>query len=179
MNIISRKKALEDNLIKYYTGKPCKRNHISERYTNNCMCIACLRELNNEFRGLGRYRPTTRKRYEKLCKDNPYRFLYDRAKRRAKIQGVSFDINPIDIKEIWPIDNLCPALGIELVINIGKVGQIPSSKFNSPSLDKINPALGYVKGNIAVISLRANQIKGNLTDSEDLYKVAKWMEKNS
>ena len=37
---------------------------------------------------------------------------------------------------------------------------------SSPSLDRIIPSLGYVKGNIRVISFRANTLKNNATLSE-------------
>ena len=44
--------------------------------------------------------------------------------------------------------------------------------YDSPSLDKIIPSLGYVKDNIWVISYRANTIKNNCTfeEIEKLYK---------
>lgn len=32
---------------------------------------------------------------------------------------------------------------------------------NYPSIDRLRPELGYVKGNVAVISLKANRIKSN------------------
>lgn len=51
------------------------------------------------------------------------------------------------------IPETCPVLGIPLTIG-GK--RSPSS----PSLDRIDPALGYVPGNIRVISDRANRLKG-------------------
>lgn len=37
---------------------------------------------------------------------------------------------------------------------------------NSPSLDKINPIKGYVKGNVRVISQRANWLKNDATYEE-------------
>lgn len=37
---------------------------------------------------------------------------------------------------------------------------------NSPTLDKIEPALGYVPGNIIVISGRANRLKADATIDE-------------
>jgi hypothetical protein len=46
----------------------------------------------------------------------------------------------------------------------------------SPTLDKIIPELGYVRGNIAVISHRANRIKSDATLAEVL-KLAAWLEK--
>jgi hypothetical protein len=44
MNIISRKEAIQKGLQKYYTGKPCKNGHYSERYTLGSECQACIKE---------------------------------------------------------------------------------------------------------------------------------------
>jgi hypothetical protein len=46
---------------------------------------------------------------------------------------------------------------------------------SSPSLDKFKPELGYVKGNIHVISSRANRIKTDATENE-VRKLLYWME---
>ena len=35
---------------RYFTGKPCKRGHVSERWTNNSICIECAREHRSEYR---------------------------------------------------------------------------------------------------------------------------------
>lgn len=40
--IISRKEAREQNLEHYFTGEPCKYNHISERKTRKSDCLSCL-----------------------------------------------------------------------------------------------------------------------------------------
>jgi hypothetical protein len=37
---------------------------------------------------------------------------------------------------------------------------------NSPSIDRIDPERGYVKGNIKIISFRANQIKSDASHQE-------------
>jgi hypothetical protein len=34
--------AANNGLMRYSTGKPCKRGHLSDRYTSNGMCIACF-----------------------------------------------------------------------------------------------------------------------------------------
>jgi hypothetical protein len=44
MEIISRIEALEKGLRFYFTGKPCVKGHISQRYTNNRNCCECSRE---------------------------------------------------------------------------------------------------------------------------------------
>lgn len=46
--IISRKLAKEKGLKHYFTGKPCKHGHISERYTSNNICVDCQSVSNNK-----------------------------------------------------------------------------------------------------------------------------------
>ena len=44
MNIISREQALQEGRARYFTGRPCKRGHLSERYVSNSACVACVAE---------------------------------------------------------------------------------------------------------------------------------------
>ncbi len=46
--LAARQKAVENNEVTYFTGKPCKRGHISVRFTNNSQCKACLQEYAKE-----------------------------------------------------------------------------------------------------------------------------------
>jgi hypothetical protein len=57
------------------------------------------------------------------------------------------------------IPSVCPVLGIPIVL-----GEQRSE--NSPSLDRITPELGYVPGNVRVISDKANRLKGDRTLSQ-------------
>lgn len=43
MKIISKKDAISLGLKRYFTGKPCKRGHISERNTSKSTCLECKR----------------------------------------------------------------------------------------------------------------------------------------
>jgi len=43
--IILRKEAKARGLKRYFTGRPCKRKHISERNTSNLTCLACMRDV--------------------------------------------------------------------------------------------------------------------------------------
>lgn len=93
---------------------------------------------------------------DRWLKENPSYDMYHNAKRRAKDLGIPFDITYKDIE----IPEVCPILKISMVRGVGK-----SSEF-SPSLDRIIPELGYVKGNIAVISSRANRLKNDSSIEE-------------
>lgn len=48
----------------------------------------------------------------------------------------------------------------------------------APQLDRIEPAKGYVEGNVVWLSRRANNIKGNATRKE-LEAVLKWIRENN
>ena len=41
MEVISRKEAKARGLKRYFTGKPCKHGHVSERYTGSGACVEC------------------------------------------------------------------------------------------------------------------------------------------
>lgn len=40
--LVSRQSAIDQKLSKYFTGEPCKRDHVSERYTINSGCVECV-----------------------------------------------------------------------------------------------------------------------------------------
>ena len=86
----------------------------------------------------------------------PKKRLLLAAKRRANKKGLLFDLTEGDIH----IPDTCPILNIWLSHGTGK------STDNSPSLDRVIPEKGYVKGNVIVISWRANRIKSDATATE-------------
>jgi hypothetical protein len=93
-------------------------------------------------------------------------------RRRAKKLGVPIDIDGAYLFSIYPRPPICPILGIELEMGVDDKG----TNKTSPSLDRIFPKKGYVKGNVVFISGYANMIKQDAT-SEEIMKVAKWLKK--
>ena len=92
--------------------------------------------------------------------ENPERYLLIAARGRAKRFDVPFSITVKDII----IPEKCPALGTPF-----KKGTPQAA-----SLDRIVPVLGYVPGNVQVISRRANSIKHN-ANSKELQAVCDWL----
>lgn len=41
--IVNRAEAKTNGDKKYFTGKPCKRGHVSQRWVSTCMCCECLK----------------------------------------------------------------------------------------------------------------------------------------
>ena len=50
MEIIARGAAADAGLSLYFTGKPCKRGHLSPRYVVNGSCSECNAESNTQAR---------------------------------------------------------------------------------------------------------------------------------
>lgn len=85
-------------------------------------------------------------------------------RRRATARGLRFDLTVEDINN----PGVCPILGIKI-----ERSGIKNIK-TSPSVDRIIPELGYVKGNIQVISNKANTMKSDATP-EELRMFARWV----
>ena len=107
------------------------------------------------------YLTSQKKSSQKWRKLYPARNLWYKAKFRAVQYGIPFDISEDDIH----IPNVCPVLGILLEQGEGTI------RDTSPTLDRIKPELGYTKGNVRVVSNRANRIKNN-GSTDELEKVA-------
>ena len=78
--------------------------------------------------------------------------LWYRAKSRCKESGREFSI---EISDIF-VPDVCPIFLVPFEENTP----------HSASLDRIDSSKGYVKGNVQVISTRANVLKNNVTVQE-------------
>ena len=84
------------------------------------------------------------------------------ARNRARKMGLDFNLT----RENMPlIPSHCPVLGIPIVVWGAE------DLDNTASIDRINPALGYVIGNVRWISWRANNLRSDGT-AEELRLVA-------
>ena len=121
-----------------------------------------------------------KKNKEEWKRENPLSFVISSARTNLKYRPHLPKEFNIDVDYLKQIDtDICPILGIPMQWNIGnhhgqgKGRAIATSK----SLDRIDSSQGYVKGNVIIISWRANRLKNNAT-LEDLIKLGKWAETN-
>jgi hypothetical protein len=157
MPIKNKEKKAEANR-RYYEKHKEKSLEYQKKYyqVNREKVLETVHEYRESNRDLIRERQRQEYR-EKLVKR-----LYSSAKRRAEIKGMDFNIEESDIV----VPEKCPLLEIDLFVGKGSVHK------NSPSLDRIDPSKGYIKGNVMVISYKANTIKSNATPSEILRLVS-------
>lgn len=128
-----------------------------------------LRLRQNEWRMANRHHILSAdKEMRAGCDAYKRRTMIYAAKARAKKLGLPFDLTTNDIL----IPALCPVLGTEMS---------RSGLTNDPriaSLDRVIPSLGYIKGNVCVITRRANQIKNDAT-IEELELVLAYMKRHA
>lgn len=117
-----------------------------------------LNKMQREYRKEHKDEVNQWRRNDKV--QNPEKYLFYAAKTRATKAGLEFTLSLDDIK----IPEKCPYLGIPLMPGSASVSP------NSPSLDRIDPQLGYTPGNTIVCSHRANGIKRDAS-SEELLKI--------
>jgi hypothetical protein len=108
-----------------------------------------------------RWRSENKDRFNELRRiwrsNNVIRALVNEARSRAKARGVEFSIAADDVP---PMGTHCPLLGEPFSTREERRSR------NSPSLDRIDPSKGYVKGNVWVVGYRANLIKNDGTADE-------------
>lgn len=144
--------------------------------TQTKTCIECgIEKEFTQFRinrnGKTQYR-RCKKCYHKMnwryFKTHPVKIMVQSAKYRAKRDGLPFSLKESDIT----IPDVCPVLGYKLA-----AGDRHNHDF-APTIDRLKPELGYVAGNIIIVSYWANRIKNDATIDElvrivNFYETAK------
>ena len=102
---------------------------------------------------------------------NNEKYIITAIKSRAKKLGIEFNIDATDIK----IPSTCPILGIPIFKEFkGDGNSNKGPRATSPSLDRIDNTKGYIKGNVHIISNKANVMK-NSASPEELLQFAYWI----
>mgnify|MGYP001333366704 FL=1 len=110
------------------------------------------------------------KSMEERCEKNPIPQMLSNSRIGAKNKNVPHNITTKDINDIWPKDNKCPVLNINFEMGYKN----KKTKSYAPSLDRIEPKKGYVKGNILVICDIVNRLKLDAS-IEDLRKISNFL----
>ena len=130
-----------------YRGRACKVCGTKIRRVSDQKCVKCYE---NGVTYYTRNREKAKAYYLKKYhgdQTNRAEIMWKRARYRAEKNGLEFNLDLEDIV----IPKICPVFGTHLT---------------KPSLDRVDNSKGYIKGNVRVISNRANTLKGNMTLSE-------------
>jgi hypothetical protein len=109
------------------------------------------------------------KRIGDMAKERAALRMWKGARSRCNSNGRVFDITVEDVLEVF--EDVCPILKrpFDLACDAGEADPL------SPSLDRIDSTKGYKRGNIYVISHRANSLKRNFP-VDDLISLGKYVE---
>jgi hypothetical protein len=127
-----------------------------------------MRERNNTWQRANKAARTAQKIacVVKSRQERPAYAWLKAVKERSSRLGWEFDLTLDDV----PVPEFCPILGIPLVSRMGNGGKLGGHRDNAPSIDRIDNDRGYVRGNVVVISYRANRIKSD-ANMEELRKI--------
>lgn len=135
---------------------PCSRSKLKDgtvKKYREYVCYTCKSSREKEHPLFTEKRAARQRKYNLK---NPHKKMYWGSKKRAIDKGLEFNIDLTDIV----IPKHCPLLGIELKHGTGFLID------ESPSLDRIDSDKGYIKGNVWVISHKANTMKSDATLEE-------------
>ena len=140
-------------------GKVCAECGVFEEYTE-----FSTHEVSGRHYLQSSCRVSSNLRMEKHKDENPIKARFWNIKSRATNLGLPFNLTMEDLT----IPIYCPILGLKLEETRGK-----KRTDNTWSIDRIIPEKGYVKGNVVIVSWRANRLKNNAT-LEELEKIYKF-----
>ena len=167
-----QKKFCSCKCMNVYNAREFGMKHREENPNRYKICEECNQSLNlNKFSLIEKWNPNSDtkntckkcsikiRQTEKLNRDwkvDAARLLYKNIKSRCKRIGREFSIELEDIT----IPEKCPVFGFDLKREDRQTWMC------APSVDRIDSSKGYIKGNITVVSRRANILKKDATLEE-------------
>ncbi len=158
----------------YDKSNPDKRREYSKKYRNSEKGRAKVQE----YIKCGKKAKTQKLSYEKWkkkfnenknsCMQRAKTYIIGNIRSRATVNKLPFNLTHEDIH----IPDKCPVLDLNLTFYVDGF----SERNNTISVDRLIPELGYVKGNIRMISMKANRLKSNAS-FEEIELLYNWMKK--
>lgn len=174
VKVISRsKKRASNNAVMWNCVCDCGKKMVvsggSLRRGENKSC-GCANLIN---RHLGRVKKMERLHGIYMSCSDPWYIRASAVWQRIRIYKIPTDFKSrvelaVYLKQIAP--KKCPVFNLPMTTGVKTMHRL------SPSVDKIIPEKGYVKGNIQIISYQANKMKTDATRKE-LKQFAKWVMK--
>lgn len=153
------------------TCKVCSKEFEAKSYASKLCSDECREAKKLESRT--KWRTETEVNRKRWCeysnsyrKRNPNKSRYSLLKSSSKSRGIPFELEE---EFFFDIPEFCPVLGIPLD---GR------DRDHQWSIDKIKPELGYVQGNVKIISMRANRLKSDSTITE-IERILQYMKENT
>lgn len=114
-----------------------------------------IKNLNQKWRN-NNHNYTKQYLFDRYCSADGRMVQLNRyARRRAKRKNLKYDLTIDFLQQLWKLQNgLCAVTKLPLILSKEK-GQQKPLPFG-PSIDRINPKIGYVKGNVRLVCYISN-----------------------
>lgn len=139
-------------------------DYLTPEQQENLKALFRYRRQNGTQKGCPKEYLEANRIYRRYCEMlTPLKTHFDKLKRGAKKRRIKFTITFDYFRNLVLANPVCPVFGWKLDYSKGfKGGILP----NSMSVDRIDSNIGYIEGNIQILSYRANTLKWDATLDE-------------
>lgn len=157
---MTRAEARTAGQSRYFTGRPCSKGHVAERYVRGG-CVTCRSITRKKWGEDNQDRTAANSR--RWSKASPRkalsRALYAALKRCPTVDPIT----PTELFDLWTAQGgKCALTGATMTWAGGGSKASPTSI----SIDRIHPLQGYTAGNLRLICHWVNMAKGEMSDGE-------------
>ncbi len=144
MKLIPRIEARKLKLKRFFTGRPCKYGHFSERWVRSGHCLEC----NSVYQSSTKGKKERRQRRYRMTPENRAEYLLSRARVSSKKRG--HPPPTIKIRDLLPslTRGTCDLTGLPFEPDPGVLKR--RSPY-TPSIDRIDSSKPYTKKNFRVV----------------------------
>lgn len=146
--------ARDAGALRYFTGKPCIRQHIDVRATSTGQCMACQRG-------------TSKARYRKASRREGVEFYVERMICRIRNSERNRGYFS-DVTAEWLTEQIRSA------VERGAVKLELNSPW-APSADQLSPGKGYFQDNVQIVPLWFNYAKHDFNEAELRDAIRTWV----
>lgn len=175
--IISRAEARVIGYKRYFTGKPCKHGHISERYTNSKHCIQCLTERNKSPAFRAYYKKYYRQYVDNQSEETrAYRSAIQRHKYRTKWRFNARHNSRLRKRRVKRATLQCPLDKIKVQQIYLDAKRMRAETGENYNVDHIIPIVHdsvcglHCSSNLRIVPYEVNASKGNSFDLDEYNK---------
>lgn len=105
----------------------------------------------------------------RLDEYSPFKYHANKIRSRSKTRGEKSDIDVKYLKEVWEKQKgICPYTGIKMEISRTSQDEDIKKTPIKASLDRIDPSIGYLKGNVEFVCYCINVMKNDFTKEQTL-----------
>jgi len=117
----------------------------------------------------GNYSYLIKHKNNRLDQYSPYRYHANKARSRSKQKGYQTDLTTEYLKQIWDKQSgICPYTKIKMELGRTSADEDIKKTPTKASLDRIDPTIGYIQGNVEFVCYCVNVMKNDFTKDQTI-----------